>query len=239
MEENTIDLKKLLFSLKRRIWLIIIVPIISLVLASGYLFFFAQPVYQSDVLLYIWQNNESSVDASNSQNYSDLLYFSQLVEDYQVLIKSRLVTNEVADELGLDAAHATSLASRITVGTKNNTRHITITAEDSSATMAARIANTVASVFSEVVVETMNAGTVKIIDPAVVPESPSAPNTKMTLAISIVLGLMIGIGLALLVEMLDNTVRQPSDIEELTGYKMLGFVPLHDSVVASRGRRKT
>lgn len=235
--EKEIDLTKIWRIIKRRFWSIILVAILCLALGGAYVGFIAPRLYTTDVLLYIWQDNQSSENTGNS-NYNELLYFSQLVNDYQVLIKSRLVTEMVAERLSLDESVVGSLSDRITVGTKNNTRHITITVEDTDPVRATFIANTVADVFAEVVVETMNAGAVKIIDKAIEPDAPSSPNVKMTLAVALLIGIALGLGLVFLLEMLDTKVRSAADIEELTGYKMLGFVPLYDDVRDAReGRR--
>jgi len=235
--EKEIDLTKIWRIIKRRFWTIILIAVLGLALGGAYVGFIAPRLYTTDVLLYIWQDNSSSENPSNS-NYNELLYFSQLVNDYQVLIKSRLVTEMVADKLSLDETVVGSLSDRITVGTKNNTRHITITVEDTDPVRATYIANTVAEVFAEVVVDTMNAGTVKIIDQAIEPQEPSSPDIKMSLAVALLIGIALGLGLAFLMEMLDTKVRSAADIEELSGYKMLGFVPLYDDIRDSReGRR--
>lgn len=235
--EKEIDLTKIWRIIKRRFWTLVLVAVLCLALGGAYVGFIAPRLYTTDVLLYIWQDS-TSPETPNNSNYNELLYFSQLVNDYQVLIKSRLVTEMVAENLSLDESVASSLSDRITVGTKNNTRHITITVEDTDPIRATYIANTVADVFAEVVVETMNAGTVKIIDKAIEPQAPSSPDVKMSLAISLLIGIALGLGLIFLMEMLDTKVRSASDIEELTGYKMLGFVPLYDEGKDSReGRR--
>jgi len=227
METDTIDLRKLFNVFRRRIWIIIISLVLCLILALTYLAFFATRSYTADVLLYIWQKSGTDTENSNSQ-YSDLLLFGQLVNDYQVLIKSRRVIDEVVDELQLSEEEAAGLADRITVSTKNNTRHIVIAVEDIDPEQAAKIANQVSAVFSRVVVENMGAGSVNIIDQAIPPHTHSSPNEKMILAIGLLLGLALGVMLSLLVEFLDNRVRSADDVEALTGYRNLGLVPIFD-----------
>ena len=224
MDTDTIDLLSLLRTLRKRLWIIALMAVLSVSIAAGYTFFLVEEKYSADVLLYIWQSKEDG-GTEDAISVGDLSLFSQLVGDYQVLAKSRLVTSRVSEDLGLDPLHNASLSSQITVGTKQNTRHLTITAVDTDPVMAANIANKVAEVFAEVVVEKMGAGNVNIIDTAVVPRGPSSPNKPMNLALGLMIGIMVGIGLSLLIEMLDTSVKSAEEVEQLTGMTMLGSVP--------------
>ncbi|MCF7993490.1 MAG: polysaccharide biosynthesis tyrosine autokinase [Chromatiaceae bacterium] len=67
-----------------------------------------------------------------------------------------------------------------------------------------------------------------VIDSALVPRSPFAPNLPKNFVIAMVLGLMGGVGLALLLNLLDNTVRSPEEIERLVHVANLGMVPRID-----------
>lgn len=71
-------------------------------------------------------------------------------------------------------------------------------------------------------VETNN---VRIQELARVPEHPARPDMRLSLAVGCLLGIFLGIGLAFLVEMLDNTVKGPMDAEALLGAPCLGIIP--------------
>lgn len=233
MDIESLDLIKLFRIIKQRFWLICLSFIICFTFAFTYTTFFVVKQYSADVLLYIWQDKNPSVNSSSSSNYSDMMLFAQLVNDYQVLSKSRLVTSTVASELGMDAEQSGRLSSQITVGTKNNTRHLTITVTDPDPARAAMIANKVSTVFAAVVVENMGAGTVNIIDPAIVPTQASSPNVKLNLMLGALIGLLFGIGLALIIEMLDTRVKTSQDVESITGFSPLGGIPEFDLAVLS------
>lgn len=226
MDTETIDLVRLYHILRRRIAMILAFTVLGLTLSGLYTFILVQERYTADVLMYIWRD-DAATDTGNIQ-MADLTLFAALVNDYQVLAKSRLVTNQVAKELNLDPSTVEALSSKITVSTKNNTRHLTISVTDTDPVFAATVANKVASVFSTTVVEKMGAANVRVIDEAVVPDSPSYPNKTMNLALGLLIGLMLGVGLALLLEMLDTRVKTHDDVEQLTGYTMLGVIPDFD-----------
>ncbi len=65
----------------------------------------------------------------------------------------------------------------------------------------------------------------RIADPAVVPVVPVKPKKSLIVSIAGVLGLLFGIGLAFLLERLDNTFKRASDVEERLGLPLLGAVP--------------
>lgn len=50
-------------------------------------------------------------------------------------------------------------------------------------------------------------------------------NRSRTLALGVILGLVIGVGLAVLLEFLDTTVRTPKEVEQLTGARQLALIP--------------
>ncbi len=80
-----------------------------------------------------------------------------------------------------------------------------------------------------------------IVDRALVPGAPSEPRIMRILILSFMLGLGGALGLAYFIELLDDYIRSPEDIEEVSGLPTLGIIPLvqseNDFVVASKDPR--
>jgi capsular exopolysaccharide synthesis family protein len=76
---------------------------------------------------------------------------------------------------------------------------------------------------------------IKIVDHALVPEKPFSPDIKRNLVVALLLGLMLGTGVALAAHALDNTIKNPEDLEKLTGLPSLGIIP-HFSPNGARGK---
>ena len=66
---------------------------------------------------------------------------------------------------------------------------------------------------------------IRMLDAALVPRFPSRPNRTQSVILAIVLGLVLGIGLVLLLELLDNTVKSQADVENVLGLPLLGILP--------------
>jgi polysaccharide biosynthesis transport protein len=66
----------------------------------------------------------------------------------------------------------------------------------------------------------------RIIDAARVPTGPSEPNVPRNLSFALVLGVISGIGLAFMLESMDNTVRTPEQAQAISGLPSLGMIPL-------------
>ncbi|MGB7845228.1 MAG: polysaccharide biosynthesis tyrosine autokinase, partial [Candidatus Acidiferrum sp.] len=79
----------------------------------------------------------------------------------------------------------------------------------------------------------LKSSNIRIVDPAMVPSTPSRPAKTRNIALAFLIGLVGGIGLALLREYLDNTVKTPDDVETLTRLSSLAVVPIFGEEVAS------
>ncbi|MBL4782712.1 MAG: polysaccharide biosynthesis tyrosine autokinase [Porticoccaceae bacterium] len=65
----------------------------------------------------------------------------------------------------------------------------------------------------------------RIVDRAITPGSPFKPNKKRSLILALVLGLMLGSGIAILLDVLDNTIKSPDDVQDKLRFPLLGSVP--------------
>jgi succinoglycan biosynthesis transport protein ExoP len=81
----------------------------------------------------------------------------------------------------------------------------------------------------------LRSSNIRIVDPALIPSYPTRPNKTRNILLSIVVGFLGGIGLALLREYLDNTVKTPDDIESLARLPSLAVVP---ALTSSTGKRR-
>jgi capsular exopolysaccharide synthesis family protein len=86
------------------------------------------------------------------------------------------------------------------------------------------------------VVAGLKSSNVTVIDPARVPKSPSEPNIPRNLMLGFMVGLLGGIGLAIIVELMDNTVNLPEDVEATSGLPVIGLVPATRQIVDGKSK---
>ena len=69
---------------------------------------------------------------------------------------------------------------------------------------------------------------IRVVDPAEVPRSPSSPNVSSNVRVSLLAGLLLGVGLAFCFEYLDTRIKDPDEIKTMLGLSLLGMVPAFD-----------
>ncbi|MFT4414722.1 YveK family protein [Fredinandcohnia humi] len=219
--EETISLKELFQTIRKRLSLIILITVIAIATSGVISYFFLTPIYQSSTQILV--NQAKSED--QMFNYNEVQTNLQLINTYNVIIKSPAILELVKAELELEST-IKELNEKITVSNEQNSQVVNITVEDEEPEDAAEIANTIASVFKEEIVKIMSIDNVNILSPAVVLENqaPVKPQPVLNMAIAMVVGLMAGVGLAFLLEYLDNTIKTEQDIERLLELPVLGTI---------------
>ena len=220
MGEST-SLKEILSTLTKRILLIMIVTAAATA-AGGLISFFAlTPIYENSTQILV---NQSKNERKEVQ-FNDVQTNLQLINTYNVIIKSPAILDEVIKEMGLSMT-SQELNDKITVSSEQDSQVVNISVRDENAETAAHIANTIASVFQDKITSIMNVDNVSILSKAEVSEHPSpvSPKPLLNIAIAFAAGLAGSIGLAFLLEHLDNTIKSDEQLESLLDIPALGTV---------------
>ncbi|MEU6657885.1 polysaccharide biosynthesis tyrosine autokinase [Streptomyces sp. NPDC046821] len=222
----TLDLRGFLKALARR-WLSV-TALTLLGLGAGIAFTtYSTPQYQADSQIFVSTRTAADISQLNEGSA-----FSQArVQSYADIISSPAIAKSVIGRLGLTMTPA-ELTEHISAKVKLNTVLIDISVTDTSPRRAARIANSVASESSRMLVslETptgeraapVSIGITRQAEPRT---DPISPKPVLDAAIGLLAGLVVGVGLAVLRETLDTTVRTSSALAEVTGLAMLGSIP--------------
>jgi capsular polysaccharide biosynthesis protein len=219
--EETISLRELMETLRKRMSLIILITLTAILVSGAVSFFLLTPIYQSSTQLLV---NQAKSDQP-AYNPGEIQTNLQLINTYNVIIKSPAILEKVSSDLNLDL-NASQLNQKITVGSEAESQVINLSVTDTDPQKAANIANKTAEVFQTEITKIMNVDNVSILAKAEVGEkqSPIKPKPLLNIAIATVVGLMIGVGLAFLLEFLDNTIKTEQEVEKLLGLPVLGSI---------------
>lgn len=216
-----IDVFAMLKTLWKRKFSIVLVALVFAIAAFGYSAFLAKKEYQSTSRIYVVSRQNQD---NNALTNSDLQAGSYLVKDYREIILSQNVLSQAIEELKLDMTPA-ELSKKISVSVPTDTRILSITAKDGDPKEAARIANGLRNVAAEKIISVTKVSDVTTLDEAEVPQSPSSPNIRRNVLLGFIAGAGLMVVLLVVVEVLDDRVKRPEDIEELMGLTLLGVVP--------------
>ena len=216
-----IDVFAMLKTLWKRKFSIVLVALVFAIAAFGYSAFLAKKEYQSTSRIYVVSRQNQD---NNALTNSDLQAGSYLVKDYREIILSQNVLSQAIEELKLDMTPA-ELSKKISVSVPTDTRILSITAKDGNPKEAARIANGLRNVAAEKIIAVTTVSDVTTLDEAEVPQSPSSPNIRRNVLLGFIAGAGLMVVLMVVVEVLDDRVKRPEDIEELMGLTLLGIVP--------------
>ena len=216
-----IDVFAMLKTLWKRKFSIVLVALVFAVAAFGYSAFLAKKEYQSTSRIYVVSRQNQD---NNALTNSDLQAGSYLVKDYREIILSQNVLSQAIEELKLDLTPA-EFTKKISASVPTDTRILSITAKDGDPKEAARIANGLRNVAAEKIISVTKVSDVTTLDEAEVPQSPSSPNIRRNVLLGFIAGAGLMVVLLVVVEVLDDRVKRPEDIEELMGLTLLGIVP--------------
>jgi len=185
------------------------------------------PLYQASTRLFVSTTAGKSVSDLYSGNRLSL----DRVVSYTQLLTGETLAQRTIDRLDLNM-NAQTVAARVTAKSKPNTVLIDVGVLDPSPVQARDIANALSDEFVTMVseLETPSRGAtpearVVVEQRASIPGAPVVPNKKRNLALGIALGAMLGVGLALLRDKLDNTIKNPEALEEVAGTGVVGYIP--------------
>lgn len=230
-EEDTISITRLLQAVWKRILWVIAAVVIAVAASAIITQFFITPQYQASCWLFV---NTFSSDSSYTQNQisaTQLQAATQLANTYIQMLRSETVLNDVSGELG-GAYSPQQLSQMISASAITDTQILVITVTHPDPEQAAQIANAVAQVAPPSIQSFVEGSSVTVPQYASVPTFPSSPSMSRNLLIGFLVGLVVGIGAALVVYFLDTRVTQQDNLSEMFGYPLLGIIPNMDSDMA-------
>jgi len=221
------ELKEYLQIIKKRLWLIVICVLISTLTTAFYSRMNYTPVYQASTKLIVNKTVELDQLGKEQMDFGAMGINIRLIETYKEIIKTPAIMDKVVmryPDLQLSSEQLTSI---VNVSAFNGTQIMTLTAMDSSYAKAVKIVNAVSEVFQTEITKIMKVDNVTILNPAKMTDHPRPLNSSgnQYILISFAVSLLFGIGIAFLMEYLNDTIKREEEIQQIFGAPTLSIIP--------------
>ena len=216
-----IDVLQLVKVLWKRKFVIVLVALLAGITAFAYSSFVIKPQYTSTTRIYVVNRNQADKPGLTNQ---DLQAGAYLVKDYREIILSQDVLEKVVADQNL-TIDAKTLGKKVSVTVPADTRIVSISVRDGKPEEASRIANALREVAAQKIISVTRVSDVTTLEEARPATSPSSPNIRRNTMMATVAGVGFVVIIVLLVELLDDRVKRPEDIEEVMHLSLLGVIP--------------
>jgi len=216
-----IDVFQLVKVLWKRKFLIVLVALVAGLAAFAYSSFVIKPQYTSTTRIYVVNRNQADKPGLTNQ---DLQAGAYLVKDYREIILSQDVLEKVVADQKL-TMDAKTLGRKVSVTVPADTRIVSVSVRDGNPEEASRIANALREVAAQKIISITRVSDVTTLEEARPATSPSSPNIRRNTMMATIAGVGFVTVIVLLVELLDDRVKRPEDIEEVMHISLLGVIP--------------
>lgn len=207
--------------LKKR-WLLIVSMVISfLIIGAIYVVLSAPtPVYQSTLTFLIdYRSNPEGIITE-----SDIQYSKMLANTYSSIVDTPAVLEEVVKTLDLNMTPE-QLTYSVSISPVGSNPILKIAVNDTNPILARDIAKEVMNVFAKKLIETTKYDSTSVLEDAKISNIPINQSSTKTIVFIGLIGFMLSVSLAFLLEYLDRTIKSPVQLEELFNIPVLGSIP--------------
>lgn len=231
MEENTISLQEFAYALKKRWRLIALITIGATLISAILSFFVIKPQYEASTKLFI---GKQETQDNNAYNSSDVMMYQQLMKTYAELAKTSDLVTKAVDNAGLDFNNKQikELLKDLQATPSADTQILELTYKGGNPEDVLKITEAITNEFILESKKLIPNGNIQIIQAPQLPEHPVSPNKKLNILIAFVLGFMVGVGVVLLLEYLDNTFKSREELEKTLDLPIIGTIPDYNNLDA-------
>ncbi|MCR4584351.1 MAG: polysaccharide export protein [Lachnospiraceae bacterium] len=217
-DEDEIDLLELLMAIKQHLFAVILSALICGGAALLIAIYLVKPIYSSESTMLVIPKETAL------SSLADIQMGTSLTKDYQVLITSRPVLEEVLFNLNINMNY-TALKGMINISNPSNTRIIAVKVNYTDPVIAMQLVNELARVSSLYIGDKMEVVPPKIIEEGIVPTRRSSPSYKKYLMIGAAIGILLSCGVIVLLTIMNDTINTENDVARYLDIPMLAGVP--------------
>lgn len=219
-DELEIDLKELFGNLLDNWVLIAVTTVAAAVIGILVTLLFITPQYEATVNMIV----NSRQDTSGSMTNDNITSSKNLISTYAVILKSNIILNDVIEELELEDTYK-ELSERITVQAIDSTQVMEVAVEYPDPQMAYRIVEELTRIAPPVIVDTVEAGSCKVVSLVTVGDEPVSPSLKKNAVLAALVGMVISMGVIALKVIFRNYILDDEDVAKHLGLPILAVIP--------------
>ncbi|MBP3796861.1 MAG: lipopolysaccharide biosynthesis protein [Ruminococcus sp.] len=245
MEEKEISIQEIFGIVLGHIKLIIILTLLAGAAAYSYARFVMPEQYTSSIKIYVTNgrntgdNGTGALTAQDQQAARSLAntyivilddasvyeaISDRLIEDFKMEDLKKFFTTRIDDE-GKEYIPNAQIKKLINISAVNNTEVLQVVVTSEVPKFSAKICEYISDLAPELIKRTTKAGSVETVSPPKVPIGPSGPNVKRYALLGLIAGFAIAVGLSVLLNFFDNTVKGGEDIKDRFGIPVLAEIP--------------
>ncbi len=219
-DELEIDLKELFGNLLDNWILIAVTTVAAAIIGILVTLLFITPQYKASVNMIV----NSRQDMSGSVTNDNITSSKNLISTYAVILKSNIILNEVIEDLELEDTYK-ELSERITVQAIDSTQVMEVAVEYPDPQMAYRIIEKLTQIAPPVIVDTVEAGSCKVVSLVTVGDEPVSPSLKKNTVLAALVGMVISMGIIALKVIFRNYILDDEDVAKHLGLPILAVIP--------------
>ena len=222
-----INLREYFMLIKKRFWIIFTIVFVCTTLTAVYSNMNYQPVYMAATKLIVNKTSEKDQLGREQIDFGAIGVNIGLINTYKEIIKTPAIMDKVVQRYPDLNLTAEQLIAMTNVAGLHDTQVMTIVVTHYSYEKAVRIANAVSEVFQTEIPKIMKIDNITILNKAKMQDYPVPVNKKSNqyIVLSFAASLVIAIGLVLLLEALDDTLKTEEDVRQIFAVSTLAFVP--------------
>lgn len=218
-DDETIDLLELFRTILKHIKLILFTCLLFACVGYFGTKILVAPTYTASTSIYL----TPQISESGSLDYNSQMANSKLVSNVVDLMTQNNIMSEVAKNVGLESAE--SVKKVVNVSNQSGTEIIMISSTTTNPKLSKDIVNETVNTFINRMQKNLNVSNIEIVDKAKLSYVPSGPNLKKNTMMAGCIGLVVGIGYAVLKFLLDNRLRTKEEAEKYLGIPVFCEIP--------------
>lgn len=219
--QRTFGMSELIGQLKKYLWLIAL--LVVGMGAAGYFVssYLMTPKYESSIMMIVNTNGNSTDNITND----NITSAKNLVSTYAVIIKSNIVLDQVIENLNLNTEYE-ELAENVYVDAVDDTQVMRVAVRNEDKALSAEILNDIAALAPEIIVDSVEAGSCKVISHVITGDRPITPNIPKNVLLMSFLGLVLSVMIIITHAVFTvEKIVDDNDVQKYIGLPVLGVIP--------------